>query len=203
MQFGAITKPAPVFHLNTGRSKKEFPMLGIRSIPVRGLGQRVPITRRHKSKIDGAIYDAQDEFVGGTFIEGGLRMMLHLTWKKDVGIGSVYGLVADANKPMVPRFAVGYWAEPLFSKNVWTYVFRHYLNAVVKHADAPMRIGGDAAVLQPAHEEGAVIATLNPLNPMTTAVDGPCNLQHVKHLAEAIAVVAFNYRECGTPNWSK
>lgn len=202
MQVGPATKPAPVFHLNTGQTTREFLTLFVRSAPVRELGLRVPITRQHKNKIDGAVYGDHDEFLGGTFIAGGLRMMLHLAWKKDMGIGSVYGLVADANNPMVPRFAIGYWAELSFSQNVWTYVFRHYLNAVVKHADTPMRIGGDAAVLQPELGDGAVIATLNP-DLMTAPVNGPCSLQHVKHLAESIAVVAFNYRECGTPNYSK
>ena len=202
MQSGVLTCPAPVFHLNTGRTKKEFPTIGVRSIPVRELGQRVPIMRRHKSKIDGAVYDDYGEFMGGTFIAGGLCMKLHLTWKKDQDIGSVFGLVADANDPMVYRFAIGYWADSSFSQSVWIYVFRHYLNGVIAYAQSPMRIGGDAAVVKPELEEGAVIATLNP-QPMTTAVEGPCSLQLVKHLAEAVNVVAYNYRVCGTPHWSK
>jgi hypothetical protein len=202
MQYGAATKPAPVFHLNTGHTTREIISLFVRSAPVLELGRRVPIVRKHKSKIEGVIYDDEDAFVGGTFIAGGLRLMLHLTWAKDMRIGSVYGLVADANNPMVPRFAIGYWSELSFSQSVWTYVFRHYLNAVVSHAQNPMRIGGDAAVLQPELKEGAVIATLNP-QPMANAVAGPCNLRDAKNLAESIAAVAYNYRECGTPHWTK
>jgi len=195
-------RPAPIFHLNTANTSGGIPALYVRSAPVRELGQRVPITRRHKSKIDGAVYDDHGEFVGGTFIAGGLRMMLHLSWTKDKDLGSVYGLVADANDPMVYRFAIGYWAELTFSLSVWHYVFRHYMNAIIKHANAPMRIGGDAAVSQPEHKEGTVIATLNP-QLMTTKADGPCSMQLVKYVAESVFLVGHNYRMCGTPDWSK
>ncbi len=195
-------RPAPIFHLNTENTSGGIPSLIVRSAPARELAQRVSIVRQHKCKMDGAVYNNQNEFVGGTFIAGGLRMMLHLTWTKDRDLGSVFGLVADANNPMVPRFAIGYWAELSFSQTVWNYVFRHYLNAVVAYAQAPLLIGGDAAVLKPELKEGAVIATLSP-QPMTTAVNGPCNLQQVKHLAESISITAYNYRVCGTPNYSK
>lgn len=202
MQSGPLTNPAPVFHLNTESLVKSLPIVGVPSVAARELGRRVPITPKHKSRVDGAHYNEAGEFVGGGFTAGGLRMHIQLIWRKDGTVGAVYGYVASEDDPMYPLFAIGYWAKPEYALPVWQRVFRHYINSVIFHLQKPEAIDGDAAVTMPELKECSLIATLNPMN-----VDGDaavrCNLQAVKTLAESIVTVAHNYKLCGTPHWNK